>query len=877
MSKSFSSDNFRKGKLYGKLMTGVILLFFVLLLGVVNASAIECPPGFKWVRMSGVGCVQENCMEIENAKLSYTSSCICIDGYKGCYESVDYTNFDKSKCGPNCPYSRLVACVKPGEPCPDQKTPPKIEDCMAYCRKYHGPHGLGTIKNGKCDCKCEKGYEPDKTLVCIPTKEQCNKDCIEYHGTDKIHGPEAYGKVVDGICNCYCKEGYTPDETLTCVKVKCPPNSTNVADLGSACPKDRILNHHCCCDKGYTPDEKTLMCVPKVHTFFCFTPLGSVKKEVKEGEPRRDCNYYCKQELGDNATGKAMGSGKYPNCCCDCQMGYDPSKTTRKCEESCASQCKKLYGWEAITEGGDPAGQCKCSCLYPMDRNTDKTQCVRKPRWISDGEDLKKFLLSRGYTAGNCPKTGDPPNGSVKFWSLAPYGGIKHSSVMLSNNRQIEMGHEGFGKTTIVSAILPPGEDPKPFPLAFGTPRKYTQNVSKSTPHGMLCPPSNSLRDMKRIEGMKGIARYGEDKKDNTKADNWNCHGFSAYLIYNYVETFMRVRPDTNINWDQVLEIGALHGYKPIVINIPQGQVRIRSEYTIEVRDDQTAVIHVIEGKADYKGIGHSLSLSSGQMGVIDPTGVPSAPTTFNISEMDQWWTELNYEGKGSSVPIPKPLEIVKLFAAKSVYPRGEKVDVHYHIKNTGTEDVEEYHVEYDIIDVTGKTVYRNVGGAHSISVGDENKWHSEKWEIPSNAEYGPCTIEARLKWDSETDTETTDFFVTQATRAKDKTAKLEITELYTSKFEYSRGEAIELCYRIKNVGTTDAEYHLCNIIEVEGEKGYWFILSTHSIAAGEEQKRCAAGCWKIPSDAKCGTYTIETILVWDSKTVKKETTFIVK
>lgn len=128
MSKSFNIDNFRKGKLDGKLMTGAVLLFFVLLLlGVVNASAVECPPGFKWVRMSGVGCVQENCMEIENAKLSYTSSCICIDGYKGCYEPVDYTNFDKSKCGPNCPYSRLIACVKPGEPCPG-KEPEKEEE-----------------------------------------------------------------------------------------------------------------------------------------------------------------------------------------------------------------------------------------------------------------------------------------------------------------------------------------------------------------------------------------------------------------------------------------------------------------------------------------------------------------------------------------------------------------------------------------------------------------------------------------------------------------------------------------------------------------------------------------------------------------------------
>ena len=35
-------DSFRKGELDGKLMTKVILLFFVLvLLGVVNASAVE--------------------------------------------------------------------------------------------------------------------------------------------------------------------------------------------------------------------------------------------------------------------------------------------------------------------------------------------------------------------------------------------------------------------------------------------------------------------------------------------------------------------------------------------------------------------------------------------------------------------------------------------------------------------------------------------------------------------------------------------------------------------------------------------------------------------------------------------------------------------
>jgi hypothetical protein len=443
-----------------------------------------------------------------------------------------------------------------------------------------------------------------------------------------------------------------------------------------------------------------------------------------------------------------------------------------------------------------------------------------------------------------------------------PEGGIAHSSVMLSNNRQIEMGHKPGGRK-FISEILPPGKKP--------TPSKGNYSLQKT-----LCPPPTYHFDNDYIENMEGIDReYGT-------STHWNCHGFSARVVYNCVETGIRMKPITDFDWNGktlVLNGGEVWGdVIPLTIQIPQGAVQFGSEYTIEVRNDNTTIIYLIKGKADYKGIEHSLSLSSGQMGVIDPTGTPLPPTTFNISEMDLWWTKLNYEGKGSSAPIPKPLEIVKLFTAKSVYPRGEKVDVQYCIKNTGTVDVDEYHVEYDIIDATGKTVYKNVGGAHSISVGDENKWHSKKWEIPSDAEYGPCTIEARLKWDSETDTKTTDFFVTQATRAKDKTAELEITKLYTSKFEYSRGEAIKLCYRIKNVGTTNAEYHLCNIIEVEGEKVYWFIFSTHSIAAGEEQERCAAaGHWKIPSDAKCGTYTIETTLVWDSKTVTKETTFIVK
>ena len=77
-----------------------------------------CPAGFVWKRMSGVGCVQEDCFDVANAKLSYTSACICLDGYRGCYEPVDSSGLD---CGPHCPTSRLVACVDADSLCPGEE------------------------------------------------------------------------------------------------------------------------------------------------------------------------------------------------------------------------------------------------------------------------------------------------------------------------------------------------------------------------------------------------------------------------------------------------------------------------------------------------------------------------------------------------------------------------------------------------------------------------------------------------------------------------------------------------------------------------------------------------------------------------------------
>jgi hypothetical protein len=103
---------------------GIVIILFLAALATSRAGAQEpaCPPGFDWQRMSGVGCVQSDCFDIPNAKLSYTSACICQDGYKDCSEPVDYEGFDRSLCGPNCPSSTLVACVPLDAPCPGEES-----------------------------------------------------------------------------------------------------------------------------------------------------------------------------------------------------------------------------------------------------------------------------------------------------------------------------------------------------------------------------------------------------------------------------------------------------------------------------------------------------------------------------------------------------------------------------------------------------------------------------------------------------------------------------------------------------------------------------------------------------------------------------------
>ena len=106
-------------------LTSLLALALLALAPSANAQEPQCPAGYHWDRLSGVGCVQTNCFDVANAYWSYTGQCICAEGFKACTEAVDSSGVD---CGPFCPLSRLVACIDPAAACPGAPSPGFGED-----------------------------------------------------------------------------------------------------------------------------------------------------------------------------------------------------------------------------------------------------------------------------------------------------------------------------------------------------------------------------------------------------------------------------------------------------------------------------------------------------------------------------------------------------------------------------------------------------------------------------------------------------------------------------------------------------------------------------------------------------------------------------
>ncbi|NYZ78774.1 hypothetical protein H0N99_01355 [Candidatus Micrarchaeota archaeon] len=187
------------------IMTRVITLI-ILMAFILPVFAVECPPGFHWERMSGVGCVQDDCAA-KGGGYTYTKECWCGDTVRACYGAVNYSGFDAKKCSSFCPISKFIGCADANGKCPNDKPTqpgcqyhnpdcaegyqctnnvcsPTQEYCDDYCIRMEGPHATATIQNNICQCGCEEGYtnENSDVLLCQPTKATCDAYCKSYHG-----------------------------------------------------------------------------------------------------------------------------------------------------------------------------------------------------------------------------------------------------------------------------------------------------------------------------------------------------------------------------------------------------------------------------------------------------------------------------------------------------------------------------------------------------------------------------------------------------------------------------------------------------------------------------------------------------------------------
>jgi len=110
-------------------------------------------------------------------------------------------------------------------------------------------------------------------------------------------------------------------------------------------------------------------------------------------------------------------------------------------------------------------------------------------------------------------------------------------------------------------------------------------------------------------------------------------------------------------------------------------------------------------------------------------------------------------------IPVGVRVEFVRLETGKSAYAPGDIVKVIYELTNPGTAPAD-YHVEYVILDPSGKEVYKFTGRKHTISPGENQPWQSTKWVIPADAVPGEYMVQARCISTSGVDEEGTFFEV---------------------------------------------------------------------------------------------------------------------
>ncbi len=292
------------------------------------------------------------------------------------------------------------------------------------------------------------------------------------------------------------------------------------------------------------------------------------------------------------------------------------------CDEQCGRKPHQV--WDKTSS----ADACVCECEPGYGWNTTGDACIEKlspppPRFIGNPKNLQEMLKAKGYSRDHCPADGSVPAGAVILWNRG--AGIAHSSVMLKDDRQIEMGHKPGGKK-FVSEHLDPGVNPEP------NKGSYTQAM-------VLCPPPGHGFDSAGAAKMAPTDRnYGEKGPDQ-----WNCHGFSGNLVHQYGNTGITIKPGSKYRWEGnrlILEQGEIHirGNSKVQVEALGGTVIHHSEFVVMARGDGSGQITVLAGEVTYEGTGGAVTLGAGERSEVNAAGIPSTRAAFDPNELEKWW-----------------------------------------------------------------------------------------------------------------------------------------------------------------------------------------------------------------------------------------------
>lgn len=248
---------------------------------------------------------------------------------------------------------------------------------------------------------------------------------------------------------------------------------------------------------------------------------------------------------------------------------------------------------------------------------------------------LTDHLKGLLYKEAPDPHKSTRPVGSVLLWTDSPTGAVvAHSTVVINETDQVGMGRNVVKEQRSAAATKPSGIGSYTL-LAVWEPPTATFSANRVPPAFL----STSL-----------------PRENPDPVRQWNCHGYSATLIYFGFEPSVRASKGASVS----VQPGAItvdsgkvwyRGAVKMMVDTPLGPFDVESECTADVMAGGRVEFHLFSGSAVYRGSVGDMSLKPNERIVIAADGQPGPVTAFDPATIDRWWEWIDVEDYGLFLP----------------------------------------------------------------------------------------------------------------------------------------------------------------------------------------------------------------------------------